>query len=57
MRYIQIRPGCVADRIMKRRAAACQHPPTKLYSWGGRDAKGEFFCVACSCGKVLKGGV
>lgn len=53
-RMVKIGPGSVAARLMAKRAAECKHPPAKLYSWFAFDG---VLCVACSCGKVLKGGV
>jgi len=43
-------------KIIETSGCPCKHPPDRLYTWTGRDAKGPFTCVVCcKCGDVLKG--
>jgi hypothetical protein len=42
------------DAIDAMDAAACDHPPARLYSWTAGDG---VLCIACCvCGAVLRGG-
>jgi hypothetical protein len=43
-------------KIIETSGCPCKHPPDRLYSWSGEDAKGRFTnVVCCRCGDVLKG--